>query len=110
MRVCVWWWGVGVGGMLFCTCALIINFLCFKFQDRSVRQFLLKNLKRSADNSFKWHINLDAIINNFDSLHSFPQLSAPCSINTIFIGGAESRHMKYVKTVITEHCWFGPTQ
>ncbi|XP_076435074.1 sn-1-specific diacylglycerol lipase ABHD11-like isoform X2 [Babylonia areolata] len=62
-------------------------------EEESVRLFLLTNLKQSMDNSYFWRVNLDAIIKNFESLHSFPQINEPCSINTIFIGGAESKHV-----------------
>ncbi|KAK7087524.1 hypothetical protein V1264_021562 [Littorina saxatilis] len=63
--------------------------------EEGVRQFLLTNLKQTADNSYTWRVNLDAIIDNFDSLHSFPaQMTKPCTDRkTIFIGGAKSQHV-----------------
>ncbi|KAL8624688.1 hypothetical protein ACOMHN_038234 [Nucella lapillus] len=62
-------------------------------EEEGVRRFLLTNLKQAADNTLYWRVNLDAIIDNFESLHSFPQFSTPSSIKTIFIGGAKSQHV-----------------
>lgn len=60
-----------------------------------VREFLAANLVQRRF-GYKWRLNLDAIINNFDYISRFPkfteeQYEGP----TLFIGGEKSPYIRY---------------
>jgi esterase len=65
-------------------------------QPKSLRQFLLQNLKHSAD-GFRWRINLDAIHANIEALMDFPvdrhdrQYQNP----VLFLKGENSDYIKH---------------
>ena len=62
--------------------------------DASVRQFLLKNLSRSADQGFTWKINLNVLVQYMDEILSDPvgnrMYSGPC----LFIFGERSDYFQ----------------
>lgn len=71
----------------------IINELAEAVQDDAVRHFLASNLT-IRDNRLAWKCNLDAIINNFPSLASFPKFEDEQYYgSTIFIGGGRSEYI-----------------
>ena len=58
-----------------------------------VLQFLLKNLYRDKNNSFKWHLNLPALKENMDNLLQSVDIKAPVTTDTLFIKGADSGYI-----------------
>lgn len=62
---------------------------------KSLRGFLLTNLRKQADGSFDWRIDLDAIEENYHYIHSFPHFDATAVYEgpTLFIGGARSYYI-----------------
>ncbi|WP_133406677.1 alpha/beta fold hydrolase [Parashewanella tropica] len=60
--------------------------------ENSTAQFLLKNLQRT-DEGFKWKMNLNGLINSYDSLIDWPyqgkQYAGPC----LFIRGGDSDYV-----------------
>lgn len=59
-----------------------------------VRQFLLKNLKRTASGSFAWKLNLPVIRRNYDKLNEAIPLDQPILNQTLFIRGNHSDYIK----------------
>lgn len=55
--------------------------------------FLLKNLYRDENNTFKWRLNLPALQNNMTQLMAAVQLPDTISIPTLFIKGGESNYI-----------------
>ncbi|XP_055862340.1 protein ABHD11-like [Biomphalaria glabrata] len=66
--------------------------------NRAVLQFLLTNLREFPSGELRWRMNLNAIINNFDKITQFPDLSSKQFIKpTLFIFGANSPHYRSVQ-------------
>lgn len=57
-----------------------------------VRQFLAANLIQ-VDGKLKWRVNLDAIINNYQDLASFPKFDTKYEGPTLFVGGEKSEYI-----------------
>ncbi|MBI5463954.1 MAG: alpha/beta fold hydrolase [Ignavibacteriales bacterium] len=57
------------------------------------RQFVLKNLRRNADNSFDWKMNLDAIRKNHEGINAAVPNDRIFSKPTLFIKGGNSRYI-----------------
>ncbi|CAH0595412.1 unnamed protein product [Chrysodeixis includens] len=56
--------------------------------------YIFMNIGQEKDGSFKWRCNVDALINNFDEVASFPDLSGKTYEGpTLFVGGQESDHI-----------------
>ncbi len=55
-----------------------------------VRAFILKNVRRDADNRFHWQINLRNIIANYRVVSDAPELKRIYAGPTLFIGGSDS--------------------
>ena len=69
-----------------------------------VRQFLLKNLYRTADNTYAWRMNLDAIAENINEIGSGLPSESICDNHTLFIGWANSDYiMKSDYPLINSH-------
>jgi esterase len=61
---------------------------------RRVRQFLLKNLRRSGSKGFDWRMNLPAIRANYDELRGWPGSSSMRSDKqALFIAGSSSDYI-----------------
>ncbi|MBN1251441.1 MAG: alpha/beta fold hydrolase [Bacteroidales bacterium] len=76
-----------------------------------LRQFLLKNIRRKADNSFYWTLNINSIYNNLEKLmegvnyKDFDNMKI--SIPTMFVRGADSDYIlnqdiEKIKTIFIE--------
>lgn len=61
--------------------------------EQSVRQFLLKNLKRSALGDYEWKMNLASIKANYNNILSGLSSTTPFEGDTLFIGGALSNYI-----------------
>lgn len=48
------------------------DFLAKDIQDVNLRQFLLQNLVKDPEAGYRWRINLDGILRNYEKLRSFP--------------------------------------
>ncbi|XP_056021871.1 protein ABHD11-like isoform X2 [Ostrea edulis] len=57
-----------------------------------VRQFLAANLIK-VNGRLKWRVNLDAIVNNYHDLSSFPQFDTKYEGPTLFVGGERSQYI-----------------
>lgn len=59
-----------------------------------VRSFLASNLIQ-AKNRYRWKVNLDSIINNYNELCGFPEFKdVQYDGPTLFIGGSESNYLR----------------
>ncbi|MCB0665464.1 MAG: alpha/beta fold hydrolase [Saprospiraceae bacterium] len=68
--------------------------LADKIDDKSIVNFLMKNLSRSKDGSFAWKMNLKAIANGYSNLLAAPTYSETPYIGpTLFIKGANSNYL-----------------
>lgn len=61
-------------------------------EHQGVRQFLAANLIQ-VDGKLKWRVNLDAIINNYQELASFPKFDTKYEGPTLFVGGEKSQYI-----------------
>jgi len=68
-------------------------FLKHKKVEHTVLQFLLKNLYRDENNSFKWRFNLKALKDNLENLLDVTALQSPVMVNTLFMKGSESEYI-----------------
>lgn len=71
--------------------ALQVNFPAL-----SLRQFLLKNVKRDDSGNFQWTLNVEGLYENLEALMA-PSLSddiAPINVETLFIKGEKSPYIK----------------
>lgn len=62
-----------------------------------IRQFLLKNLKREHDGSFRWKLNLMAISNNISNMmegFTANLSNKKCDVRTLFIKGTLSNYIQ----------------
>ena len=59
-----------------------------------LRQFLLKNLARDPAMGFRWKINLDALIKNYDELTKSIVVKEPFNKPTCFIRGGRSKYIQ----------------
>ncbi len=62
--------------------------------EASVRQFLLKNLARDPGLGFRWKIDLDAIIKNYDELTKSIVVKEPVNKPACFIRGGRSKYIQ----------------
>ncbi|KAL4223643.1 Alpha/beta hydrolase domain-containing protein 11 [Mactra antiquata] len=71
----------------------VVNELAEAIQDEPMRHFLASNLT-VKDNALTWKCNLDSIINNFNTLASFPKFEDEQYYgDTLFIGGMRSNYI-----------------
>ena len=59
-----------------------------------VRQFLLKNLYRNANNEFAWRLNLKVITEKIDIVGEALEEGVTITVPTLFIRGGESRYIQ----------------
>ncbi len=60
----------------------------------AIRQFLLKNLKRTKEGTFQWRFNLDAIIKNYHAIVDVVPFVQPWHGPTLFIRGELSPYIQ----------------
>lgn len=70
------------------------DFFMEQLKSLSLVQFVTKNLGRNSDNTFYWKCNLEAIVNNYKLLMSFPQIQNKFSGKTYFIKGELSDYIQ----------------
>jgi pimeloyl-ACP methyl ester carboxylesterase len=63
-------------------------------EQEGVRQFLLKNLYRNAEQEFAWRINLPVITKNIDVVGHELWVKNPCETPVHFIKGADSHYIQ----------------
>ncbi|MEX2116622.1 MAG: alpha/beta fold hydrolase [Bacteroidota bacterium] len=59
----------------------------------ATRQFVMKNLKRNEDNSFRWKVHLEALHKNMDELNREIVSKTPYPGPTLFIKGLQSDYI-----------------
>lgn len=59
----------------------------------AVRQFILKNLDRQEDQTFKWKLNLESIYNNYDKINNAVPITHVIDTRTLFIKGENSNYI-----------------
>ncbi len=64
-----------------------------KIKDHSVRTFLLKNLKRNKDGSFKWKLNLPLLYKNYDKISMEIDYLETVDVPTLFVKGSNSNYI-----------------
>ena len=62
--------------------------------ERGVRQFLMKNLKRTDQNSFEWKLNLPVIRDNIENVGVAVDYSNPVEKPVLFIRGDQSDYIQ----------------
>ena len=67
--------------------------LAEKIPSSATRQFVMKNLKRNEDNSFRWKIHLEALHKNMDELNREIVSETPYPGATLFIKGSRSDYI-----------------
>nr|XP_022340961.1 protein ABHD11-like isoform X1 [Crassostrea virginica] len=72
--------------------AMVVEALKEVEEHLGVRQFLAANLVL-VDGKLKWRVNLDAIINDYQELASFPQFDTKYEGPTLFVGGERSQYI-----------------
>lgn len=60
----------------------------------AVRQFLLKNLIRSGDGAFRWRLNLDVIMKDYESIMQGQHAEHPFHGPVLFLKGGISRYIQ----------------
>jgi len=60
----------------------------------ALRSFLLKDLARGPTKDFRWKIDLDALIKNYDELTKNIPLSGPSNKPSLFIRGGQSKYIQ----------------
>jgi len=68
-------------------------------EEKSVRDFLLANLKKDEEGNLSWRINLDAIIDGYDELQAGLSAQQSFEGDVLFIKGQKSDYIqkKYEK-------------
>jgi len=61
--------------------------------DRGIRNFLLKNLKRSSTGGFEWKMNLDGISKNIIEIGKPLDYYLPIEVPTLFLRGGNSNYL-----------------
>lgn len=64
-----------------------------KIQNPATRQFVMKNLKRNEDNSFRWKVHLEALHKNIDELNREIVSETPYPGPTLFVKGSKSDYI-----------------
>jgi len=71
--------------------------------DYFVRQFILKNLKKSKAGYFEWKINLQSIVKNYPAILDAPRKSKAFTKEVLFVAGQNSDYIqeKYQRETIS---------
>ena len=75
----------------------------------ALRSFLLKNLARDSVRGFRWKINLDALITNYDELTKNIPVREPSIKPCLFIRGGQSKYIQDEDLPMIER-WFPEAQ
>ncbi len=72
--------------------------------DLSIRQLMMKNIKRNTTGVFEWKCNVNAILNNYSAIMQKGHTSTPVNTNTLFIKGEKSdyilnAHLKEIRSL-----------
>lgn len=62
-------------------------------KDKGIRQFLLKNLRRTKEEGYAWKMNLDALYQNYDDILAAIETHEPFTGPTLFIRGGRSNYI-----------------
>lgn len=85
--------------------------LAHHFKSPSLRQFLLKNVKRNNSGKFYWQLNIEAIARNFDEImDGFSGIgpeNAVKGLPTVFIIGGDSRYVEEGDSLIINRLFPG---
>ena len=69
------------------------DIISVKIKADTMRAFLLKNLKRNKDGSFKWKINLALLFENYDNISEGLEHKDPIYIPSLFVNGSKSDYV-----------------
>lgn len=61
--------------------------------DSNLRTFLLTNMVRAQDQSFRWRVNLDALVSGGPSIAGFPEVQGQNALETLVIRGGKSLYV-----------------
>ena len=70
------------------------DFLKERIKDFGVRQFLLKNLSRNKEGSYRWKMNLPVIYDHYQDILAPIQADEPFEKPTLFIRGGQSDYIQ----------------
>ncbi len=78
------------------------NYLAKTIEEKSLRQFLLQNLK-FKDGKYQWRLNLNAITNSISNITGFPGTKEiePFTERVLFVGGAQSDYLSQANQKLT---------
>ncbi|WP_026474734.1 alpha/beta fold hydrolase [Alkaliflexus imshenetskii] len=67
-----------------------------QFKSKQLRQFLLKNVKRSADGKYQWQLNLETLLENLEEImDGFSSMTTSArDLPTLFIRGDKSPYVR----------------
>ncbi len=72
----------------------IDNALALSIKDNTLRNMLLKNITRTNDNSFRWKIPLDYLLNNYSNIIAEITSTSVFTNPTLFIRGENSDYIQ----------------
>lgn len=60
-----------------------------------LRSFLMKNMMRTPQGGYRWRVNLQAVEDNIDAIHAFPEplTAARCRAPSLFLAGEHSSYL-----------------
>ncbi len=61
--------------------------------DKSIRQFLLKNLQRRPQGGFQWKANFDILYQEYEHIMAGITISRPIQVPVLFVRGLKSRYI-----------------
>ncbi len=61
--------------------------------ERGIRLFLMKNLTRNKDSSYRWKMNLDLLINSYSKILAEIPIVDPIDTPTLFVKGSKSKYI-----------------
>ncbi len=64
-----------------------------RIPEKSIRQFLLKNLSRDKDGGYRWKMNLAALWDHYKDVLQMPLAGHPFEGDTLFIRGEKSNYI-----------------
>lgn len=70
------------------------KFLQDYIEEEATRKFVLTNIVRSEDGSYRWRLNLSAIEKHYDDLRAKPEGGEPFSGPTLFVRGDFSNYIQ----------------
>ncbi|MBK8502414.1 MAG: alpha/beta fold hydrolase [Saprospiraceae bacterium] len=84
----------------------VLEDLSQTINSKSVVHFLMKNLSRNKDGSYRWKVNLEAVSDNYQALLSAPVFEdAPFYGPTLFVRGGQSNYILDEHLTKIDH-WF----